>query len=142
MGITGPEIEVLTDKFNSFTKLEDPAIIVRETGAMLRLLKPLAEKSKVASEENCEGFGSLRSLAVLVTEIADKPQLSLKYGVKSQLRQSAAVLSTVTTFLEQLKSDIARMEKFCTANNQYNRDSIGYWGSHGESRQHVQLAGG
>jgi len=121
---TGPEIEVLTDKFNSFTKLEDPAIIVRETGAMLRLLKPLAEKSKVVSEENCEGFGSLRSLAVLVTEIADKPQLSLKYGVKSQLRQSAAVLSTVTTFLEQLKSDIARMEKFCTANNQYNRDSI------------------
>ena len=121
---TGPEIEVLTDKFNSFTKLKDPAIIVRETGAMLRLLKPLAEKSKVVSEENCEGFGSLRSLAVLVTEIADKPQLSLKYGVKSQLRQSAAVLSTVTTFLEQLKSDIARMEKFCTANNQYNRDSI------------------
>ena len=121
---TGPEIEVLTDKFNSFTKLKDPAIIVRETGAMLRLLKPLAEKSKVVSEENCEGFGSLRSLAVLVTEIADKPELSLKYGVKSQLRQSAAVLSTVTTFLEQLKSDIARMEKFCTANNQYNRDSI------------------
>merc|ERR1711874_643561 len=31
---TGPEIEVLTDKFNSFTKLKDPAIIVRETGAM------------------------------------------------------------------------------------------------------------
>jgi len=88
---TGPEIEVLTDKFNSFTKLKDPAIIVRETGAMLRLLKPLAEKSKVVSEENCEGFGSLRSLAVLVTEIADKPELSLKYGVKSQLRQSAAI---------------------------------------------------
>merc|ERR1712241_310948 len=70
----GPDVQALMDKFNSFESLSEPADVVRETGALLRLLKPLSEKTFPSS--NCE-VGSLRSLAVLTSELADKTDINL-----------------------------------------------------------------
>ena len=71
-----------------------------------------------------QAFGSLRSLAVLVDELSTSPQLSLSPQGRAQLKQSASTISAVTTFLTQLRSTFSRFENTCTADKQYNLDSI------------------
>jgi len=117
----GPDVQALMDKFNSFESLSEPADVVRETGALLRLLKPLSEKTFPASRSDCE-VGSLRSLAVLTSELADKTDINL--GVREKLRRSSAGISSVTTYLVQLQGTSARLENFCTADNKYDRSAI------------------
>jgi len=117
----GPDVQALMDKFNSFEKLSEPSVVVRETGALLRLMKPLVEKTGQSSSDDCQ-VGSLRSLAVLTSELADKPGINL--GVREKLRRSSAGISSVTTYLIKLQASSAKLENFCTADNKYNRQSI------------------
>ena len=117
----GPDVQALMDKFNTFEQLSEPVQVVRETGALLRLLKPLAEKTGEGSTGGCQ-VGSLRSLAVLTSELADKPGINL--GVREKLRRSSAGISSVTTYLTKLQLTSARLENFCTADNKYNRQAI------------------
>jgi len=118
----GPELQGLTDKFTSLQQLKDPARILRETGALLKQLQPLADKTEKIQSGNCPE--SFRSLALLVTEISDKPELRLKFGVRENLRKASATLSIVNVFLSKLKPTIARMKKFCSNDNKYNRDAM------------------
>ena len=118
----GPDVQALMDKFNTFDQLSEPVQVVRETGALLRLLKPLTEKTGESSLEGCE-VGSLRSLAVLTSELAAKPGINL--GVREKLSRSSAAISSVTTYLTKLQLTSARLENFCTADNRYNRQAIG-----------------
>jgi len=118
----GPDVQAVMDKLDSFEKLSEPSVVVRETGALLRLYKPLAEKTGVLStNEDCK-VGSLRSLAVLTSELADRPDINL--GVREKLRRSSAGISSVTTYLTKLQASSAKLENFCTADNKYNRQSI------------------
>lgn len=117
----GPDVQALMDKFNTFDKLSEPSDVVRETGALLRLLKPLSEKTSQRSSGGCE-VGSLRSLAVLTSELADKPDINL--GLREKLRRSSVGISSLTTYLAQLQATSARLENFCTADNQYDRQAI------------------
>ena len=118
----GPDVQALIDKFNTFEQLSEPVEVVRETGALLRLLKPLSEKTGGSSStEGCK-VGSLRSLAVLTSELADKPGINL--GVRNNLRRSSAAISSVTTYLSKLQITSAKLENFCTADNKYNRQAI------------------
>ena len=75
-----------------------------------------------------QAFGSLRSLAVLVDELSTSPQLILSPQGRAQLKQSASTISAVTTFLTQLGSTFSRFENICTADKQYNLDSINAMG--------------
>jgi len=118
----GPELQALTDRFTSLQQLEDPARIVRETGALLRLLQPLADKTERIENGNCPE--SYRSLALLLTEISEKPELRLKFSVRENLRKASATLSIVNVFQAKLKPTIARMKKFCSDDNKYNRDAM------------------
>merc|ERR1712241_418958 len=117
----GPDVQALMDKFNTFEQLSEPVQVVRETGALLRLLKPLTEKTGEGSTGDCQ-VGSLRSLAVLTSELADKPGINL--GVREKLRRSSADISTTSTYLTKLQLSSARLENFCSADNKYNRQSI------------------
>jgi len=118
----GPEIQSLTDRFTALRSVTEPAKVVRETGAVLKLLQPLADKTAKIESGNCPE--SLRSLALLVTEISEKPELRLKFSVRENLKKSSATLSIVNVFLSQLEPTIARMKRFCTDDNQYNRDAM------------------
>lgn len=119
-----PDVKALLDKFNSFTTLKDPVKILRETGSLMRLLAPLAEKTGFTggrSDTGCD-VGSLRSLALLTSELAEKPNIYRR--VREDLRKSSAYISTVTTYLTKLKATTARLSNFCTDDNKYKRDSI------------------
>jgi len=118
----GPELQSLTDRFTALRSVKEPAKVVRETGAVLKLLQPLADKTAKIESGNCPE--SLRSLALLVTEISEKPELRLKFSVRENLKKSSATLSIVNVFLSQLEPTIARMKRFCTDDNKYNRDAM------------------
>merc|ERR1711962_890871 len=116
------QLQSLTDRFTALRSVTEPAKVVRETGAVLKLLQPLADKTAKIESGNCPE--SLRSLALLVTEISEKPELRLKFSVRENLKKSSATLSIVNVFLSQLEPTIARMKRFCTDDNQYNRDAM------------------
>jgi len=117
----GGEFQALTDKFNSLQQLEDPAQIVRETGALLRQIQPLADRTEKFDNGNCPE--SYRSLALLLTEISEKPELRFKFDVRENLKKASATLSIVNVFNSKLETTIARMKKFCI-DNRYNNDAM------------------
>ena len=63
-------------------------------------------------------------LAVLVDELSYSRQLILSPQGRAQLKESANTISAVTTFITQLRSTFSRLENTCTADKQYNLDSI------------------
>ena len=117
----GPEFQALTDKFASLTKLKEPAKLVRETGALLRQIQPLAERTEKFENGNCPE--SFRSLALLLTEISEKPELRFKFEVRENLKKASTSLFIVNVFNSGLESTIARMNMFCV-NNKYNNDAM------------------
>ena len=97
-----PEIAALTDKINSFILLRDPVQIIRETGALLRLLQPLADKTKFYNPNKCQAAAPAAPAGGF---------------------QSLGGNNALATFLSQLKSTTARLQSFCL-NGDFNRDSI------------------
>ena len=69
----------------------------------------------------------LARLGLVVAELAEDSSLA-NLGVseagRQELRQSAATISAVTTFITQLRSTFSRLENTCTGDKQYNLDSI------------------
>ena len=125
----GNDIKALITKVQSFQSLSSPPTVVREVGNILRILGPLinniAPKNPIICQAtSTQAFGSLRSLAVLVDELAATNQLSLSPAGRSQLKESANTISAVTTFLTQLRANFARFNQICTADKQYNIESI------------------
>ena len=128
----GDDIKTLIKKVNSMKKLKDPSKVVREVAAVLRILEPLVHKIAPSNPEVCQaspdqGFGSLRSLAVLVADLAEDPSLNnlqVSPAGREQLRQSANAISAVTTFLSQLRQTFSRFQTICTADKQYNLEAI------------------
>merc|ERR1711983_60780 len=102
----GNDIKALITKVQSFQSLSSPPTVVREVGNILRILGPL------------------RSLAVLVDELAATNQLALSPAGRQQLKESANTISAVVTFLTQLRANFARFSQICTADKQYNIESI------------------
>jgi len=125
----GDDIKTLISKVNSFTKLKEPAIVVKEVAAILRILEPLVKNIAPSFPEICqatpdEAFGSLRSLAVLVDSLASTHRLQLSAEGRAELKQSGATISAVTTFLTQLRAAFSRFEDVCTKDKQYNLEAI------------------
>ena len=125
----GGDIKALIAKVKTFVNLSDPSQVVRESAEILRILGPLANNIAPDSPVICQAspdqaFGSLRSLAVLVDNLSDTRQLILSPQGRAQLKESAKTISGVTTFITQLGSTFSRFENTCTADKQYNLDSI------------------
>merc|ERR1711990_920011 len=55
--------------------------------------------------------------------------LGVSEAGRAELRQSAAAISAVTTFITQLRDDFTRFEEVCTGDKQYNLDAITAVGS-------------
>ena len=128
----GNDIKQLIKKVNSMKKLRDPAEVVGEVAAVLRILDPLVNKIAPSNPEVCQaspeqGFGSLRSLAVVVADLAEDPSLDnlqVSPAGREELRKSANAISAVTSFLTQLRQTFFRFQTICTADKQYNLESI------------------
>jgi len=125
----GDDIKALISKVERFTKLKDPATVVKEVAAILRILEPLVKNIAPSNPEICqatpdEAFGSLRSLAVLVDSLASSYQLNLSPEGRALLKKSGSTISAVTTFLTQLRETFSRFEEICTADKQYNLEAV------------------
>ena len=90
------KITAFTDKIDSFTKLRDPVEIVRETGAMLRLMKPLLEDSQSVDLDKCQA----------------------QAGAATPFNNNG-----IPAFIGQLRSVSSRLENICSQ-GEFNRDSI------------------
>merc|ERR1711990_384686 len=128
----GDDIKALVSEVKVLGKLKEPATVARKVAEILEILEPLVKNIAPANPEVCqatpaEAFGSLRSLSLLVAELAEDRAL-YKLGVseagRAELRQSAATISAVTTFLTQLREDFTRFQEICTGDKQYNLDAI------------------
>ena len=128
----GDDIKALVSEVKLLGKLKEPASVVRKVAEILGILEPLVKNIAPAAPIVCqatpaEAFGSLRSLSLLVAELAEDRAL-VNLGVseagRQELRQSAATISAVTTFVTQLREDFARFQEICTGDKQYNLDSI------------------
>merc|ERR1711874_717471 len=103
----GDDIKTLISKVNSFTKLKEPAIVVKEVATILRILEPLVKNIAPSFPEICqatpdEAFGSLRSLAVLVDSLASTHRLQLSAEGRAELKQSGATISAVGDLMTHL----------------------------------------
>merc|ERR1719334_1326740 len=126
----GDDIKTLIKKVESIKSLTDPATVVRSVADILRLVEPVVNKIAPESPVICtaspdEAFGSLRSLAVLVDELAYTTKLGLSVEGRRQLKDSASTISAVTTFLTQLRSTFSTFEEICTEDSEYNIEAIG-----------------
>ena len=90
------KITAFTDKIDSFTKLRDPVEIVRETGALLRLMKPLVEDSQFVDLDKCQA----------------------QAGAATPFNNNG-----IPDFLGQMRSVSSRLENICSQ-GEFNRDSI------------------
>merc|ERR1712106_1228377 len=77
----GPEVKRLIKTVKAFQRLTDTPTVVKEAANILRLLETLIPKlapanPQVCGASNAEAFGSLRSLAVLVDELASSTFLT------------------------------------------------------------------
>jgi len=125
----GDDIKALLKKVEKFTKLKDPATVVKEVAAILRILEPLVKNIAPSNPEICqatpaEAFGSLRSLAVLVDSLASSYQLNLSPEGRELLKKSGSTIYAVTTFLTQLRETFSRFEEICTDDKQYNLEAV------------------
>merc|ERR1712042_420047 len=126
----GDDIKTLIKKVESIKSLTDPATVVRSVADILRLVEPVVNKIAPESPVICtaspdEAFGSLRSLATLVDELAYTTKLGLSVEGRRQLKDSASTISAVTTFLTQLRSTFSTFEEICTEDSEYNIKAIG-----------------
>jgi len=125
----GNDIKALVAKVQTFTSLSEPATVVREVGAILRILEPLVnniapEKPIICQASPDQAFASLRNLAVLVDELSTTRDLALTPQGRGQLKQSANVIVAVTTFITKLRANFLRFQQVCTADKQYNIEAI------------------
>merc|ERR1711872_492378 len=125
----GTDVKALIKKVKSIGALSDPATVVRAVADILRLLEPVVNKIAPESPVICEAspdeaFGSLRSLAALVDELAYTDKLALSSEGRRQLKDSGRTISAVTTFLTQLRSTFSTFEEICTPDSEYNIKAI------------------
>jgi len=125
----GGDIKALIAKVKTFVDVTEPSMVLRESADILRIVEPLVKNISPDNPVICQAspdqvFGSLRSLALIVDELSTSNQLILPYSGRAQLKESANTISAVTTFITQLRSTFSRLENTCTADKQYNLDSI------------------
>ena len=124
----GTEIKQLVEIIKVFEKSIDTPKAVRETANILRLLDTLIPKITPATttcrSSSSDVFGSLKSLGVLVNELASKDDIFFSIQKKQSLKSSADIVFKVTNFLTKLKKSFSKFEQFCTKNKDYNIEVI------------------
>ena len=123
------DIKALISRANNFQRITEPAAAVREASAILKILAPLVRSIAPTNVAVCQAtpdqaFGSLRSLAVMLEEVAESQSIQMSAPVRAELRQSASIVSAVTTFITQLRSTFYRFQNICTSDKQYNMESL------------------
>ena len=123
----GPEVRALVTKVKAFVDLTQPEEFVRNAAEILRLLGPLVTRFRPVNPNSCRA-SPRSSLGELLNELSNSPQLFLSPQGRAQLKQSASIISAVTSFLTQLRSTLTRFENICTADKQGTLDYINAMG--------------
>merc|ERR1719209_2922415 len=103
----GSDIKKLIKTVETFQTITDTPTAVRESANILRLLEVLIPKLAPANPEVCQAtnaqtFGSLRSLAALVNELASSTDFYMTPQTRTELQTSSKIISGVTNFLVRL----------------------------------------
>jgi len=125
----GPDIKKLIKTVEAFQTITDAPTAVRESANILRLLEVLIPKLAPANPEVCkasnaQAFGSLRSLAALVNELASSTDFYMTPQTRTELKTSSKIISGVTNFLVKLNKSFTKFDKFCTSDKEYNIEAI------------------
>merc|ERR1711990_16553 len=107
-----PDLDSLNKEVEKLRGLTDEAGVIHQVASILRVLEPLLEKispsspaSKVCSVSTDRTQAYLRSLAVMMYELSEDTQLPISQEIRGELSRSGVIISTVTSFIRQLKSE-------------------------------------
>ena len=108
--------------------LRDEVEVVREVAAIFRALQPLLTKispanpsSKICSASSDRTEAYIRSLAVMLQEFSE---IQVDPQVRGKFEESATILSAVTAFLHQLRSQTKEFENFCFSDKESSTRGI------------------
>ena len=115
------DIMSLVVQVESMIGLKDEAQILKIVATIMRTLPPLLNKispknpaSQVCRSSTDNTFSYLRSLAVLLEEFSDNPDLAITHEMQRMLVYSGSVLSGVTAFLYELESNTKELTNSCS----------------------------
>ena len=125
------DIRSLISKVENLMGERDEAKTVREVASIMRSLQPLLTKIapsrqelKICKASPDQTSAYLRSLAVLLEEISNNPQLPLGPDTRAMMVYSGSLVSGVTTFINQLRANAMEFQSVCSANRQFGMRGI------------------
>jgi hypothetical protein len=114
------DVDSLSQKVNRLSELSGEAEVVGAVADILRSLEPVLEKlspvipisrSCATSTDNTMAY--LRSLAVIMHELSYDPEVSQSQGTRNMFHKSGNILSGVSAFIENLKTQSEELQNFC-----------------------------
>lgn len=115
------DIQSLVLKVQNMIGLKDEAEIVREVASIMRSLTPLLTKltpespsNKVCRSNSDSTFDYLHSLAVILEELSEDPQLAVHPELNRMLVYSGSVVAGVTGFLRKMRVKTEEFQDACT----------------------------
>ena len=120
----GAELRQLVQVFNTTVA---PAVAVKESATIIRLLDVLLPKITPAAQSYCgdaDQFASFSGLVVLLDELASKDDLYFSLHTTQNLKSSVNIVSHVINFLKQLKTSFSKLDRLCTMDKDYNIEAI------------------
>ena len=121
-----PHLHTLSSKLQGLAGLKDEAEVVSELASIFRALEPLLNKispSQSPSEICLDSPGAyMASLSLLMEELSENDQVQPE--ARTTLAESTPVLSTVTNFIQTLRSQTKELQNFCSADQEASNKSI------------------
>ena len=113
----GAELKQLVEAVQLFNNKMKPAVAVKESATIIRLLDVLLSKITPAAQSYCgdaDQFASFSWLVDLLDELASKDDLYFSLHKTQNLKSSVKIVSHVITFLKQLKTSFSKFDRLCT----------------------------
>ena len=132
------DINALLAQVNTFKSYTDPATIIRESGSLLRTLKPFVDNiANIPFACSIDSFSAATtgeaeaspdfpgsSLARLEAQLEKNDFIELTEEGREQLQRGTTMLGRLATFQQQLGPVVAQFENVCGAEGKFNVDSI------------------
>ena len=125
------ELNALIDESNKFLDIEDPAVSLRQSATLLKILGPLSEK--LLPEITCQASpgqatGALEELTIILHEVAALPALGLRNNVRAALRVTGDTIHAANTFLNDVRRRFEKLSKLCTGDRTYSIEAVNAFG--------------
>ena len=121
-----PDLRTLSSMLQSLNGLKDEAEVVSEIASIFRALEPLLNKispSQSSSQICPDSPGAyIASLSLVIAELSENDQVQPE--ARTTLAESTPVLSTVTNFIQTLRSQTKEFQNFCSTDQETSNKSI------------------